>query len=136
MHPESISLFSLISKRMSWLAQRQTVLSDNIANADTPGYEARDLKAFNFRKVLHASSSPAAPMRQTSALHLSGTRLERSDAARAEVEKKPYETTISGNAVVLEEQMVKVSETQSAYQLTTNLYRKQLDMLRSALGRL
>jgi flagellar basal-body rod protein FlgB len=42
----------MISRRMDWLSQRQTVLSQNVANADTPNYQPRDLKTLDFRAEL------------------------------------------------------------------------------------
>ena len=38
----------MLRERMSWLNARQDVLSQNVANADTPGYTARDLKPLDF----------------------------------------------------------------------------------------
>jgi flagellar basal-body rod protein FlgB len=49
--------------------------------------------------------------------------------------KKQYESAPVGNAVVLEEQMVKLADAQSNYQLMTNLYRKHVDLFKMALGR-
>ena len=57
------------------------------------------------------------------------------DASRDEIETKGMETSPTGNSVVLEEQLIKVSETQIQYSMLTNLYRKQADMLRMAIGR-
>ena len=48
--------------------------------------------------------------------------------------KKPYEIAPAGNAVVLEEQMMKIAETQIDYELTTILYRKNVHLLKMALG--
>ena len=52
-----------------------------------------------------------------------------------EIQAKGMETSPTGNSVVLEEQLIKVSETQIQYSMLTNLYRKQADMLRMAIGR-
>ena len=52
MELDKIALFGLVKKRLAWLAQRQEVLAKNIANADTPGYKPRDLKAFDFRRLV------------------------------------------------------------------------------------
>ena len=49
-------LLSMLRTRMTWLHQRQDVLSQNVANADTPGYVARDLKPLDFKDMLHAAS--------------------------------------------------------------------------------
>ena len=50
-------------------------------------------------------------------------------------ERRPFETSPDGNSVILEEQMAKVAETQMSHQLTTQLYRKHLNMFKIAIGR-
>src|SRR3546814_14076552 len=57
-------LFSLLGKRMDWLGQRQKVLAQNIANADTPDYVPRDLKPQEFRRMVEL---PAAATLQPTA---------------------------------------------------------------------
>ena len=42
------AIFGMMSEKMSWLSQRQRVLSQNIANADTPDYKARDIAKLSF----------------------------------------------------------------------------------------
>jgi len=127
-----LKLFQRLGERMGWLNARQAVLSQNIANADTPEYAPRDVKPLDFSQHL-AGVEAVTPVR-TNAMHLAGT--EPVQGAFADKKSRPtYETTPVGNSVVLEEQMMKVTETQSDYQLMTNLYRKHLDMIRMALGR-
>jgi len=45
-------LFHLLGQRMDWLGQRQKVLAQNIANADTPDYVPHDLKPQEFRRMV------------------------------------------------------------------------------------
>ncbi|HWW11780.1 MAG TPA: flagellar basal body protein, partial [Brevundimonas sp.] len=40
-----LPLLSQIKGRLSWLDERQRVIAENVANADTPGYVGRDLNA-------------------------------------------------------------------------------------------
>ena len=126
-----LNIFAVLSKRMDWLSQRQKVLADNIANADTPNYRPRDLNPSEFQRILRDRSPDVNP-RATNAAHLQGTAL-RGGPARVERQEKSWETSPSGNAVVIEEQLLKVSETQSDYELMTNLYRKHMAMFRMAL---
>lgn len=129
---ESLSVFRALQARMRWLNERQEVLAQNVANADTPHYQSRDLKPLDFRDVLRggpselrvAVSHPGhiAPARDV------GSR--RPDAQPAKLEANP-----TGNAVVLEEEMLKVGQTAHDYQLMTNLYAKSLGMIKAALGR-
>ena len=131
-----LPLFTAMTRRMSWLGQRQQVLAQNIANADTPGYGAQDLKEPTFNDLLRGASSTGAGgaklmMVATSPGHIGGA-----NPGKPTVEKSAdSEKKTSGNTVVLEDQMMKVSKTAMDFQLTTNLYRKHLGMIKTALGR-
>lgn len=132
-----LPMYGLLRRRMDWLNQRQTVLSQNIANADTPKYKSHDLKKFDFKDVIreHKSSSKRFAMSATNAAHIAGG----SASGRAQGPFKenngsrPYETAPDGNQIVLEEQMVKMNETQINHSMMTELYRKQLRMLRTVM---
>jgi flagellar basal-body rod protein FlgB len=128
-------LFKLISARMSWLAQRQVVLGQNLANADTPNYRPKDLREADFARLAEGYSGRASriAVARTDPAHHEGAPLVRVGLAGREVDSN-YETTPDGNAVILEEQMAKASQTALDYQLTSNLYRKYLGMIRLALG--
>ena len=129
----NLSLFKIIGARMGYLGERQKVLAENVANADTPHYRPSDLKAMDFQAVLRGDQR--IKLATTQQVHLAGV----TPGNKFQVEKagfgKSYETSPNGNAVVLEEQMIKVSELQANYQLATNLYQKNLGMLRTAIGR-
>lgn len=131
-----LPLFTAMTRRMTWLGQRQQVLAQNIANADTPGYGAQDLKEPSFNDLLRGSSTTGAGgaklmMASTQPGHLGGAH-----PAKPKAETSPdSEKKTSGNTVVLEDQMMKVSKTAMDFQLTTNLYRKHLNMIKTALGR-
>lgn len=126
-------IFALIGRRMSWLAQRQTVLAHNISNADTPAFKPLDLTQASFRRMLEGTVASPVRMARTSEAHIMPAR--EPDPFRADKSKDTYETALAGNSVVLEEQLMKVSETQGAYNLATNLYRKHVAMLKMAIGR-
>lgn len=126
----NLGLFKLMSRKMGWLTQRQEVLSQNIANADTPEYKSKDLKPFTFRDAL-ADNRRLTPT-ATNASHLAGTR----GAGGMDKEQRvrnPYETAPDGNNVVLEDQMMRLSQTSMDYQTITNLYKKQVGMIRTAI---
>jgi flagellar basal-body rod protein FlgB len=127
-----LKLFQRMSERMGWLGARQEVLAQNIANADTPDFVPHDMKALKF--VDHLNQVAPITQARTNAMHMGGT--GQPDASIDEQKtKKQYETAPVGNAVVLEEQMVKLADAQSSYQLMTNLYRKHVDLFKMALGR-
>jgi flagellar basal-body rod protein FlgB len=135
MLPTKTALFQLISARMSWLSQRQAVLSQNIANADTPDYRPQDLRAADFTRLVEglAGRPSGLAMARTARAHLDGAPAA-SIGLGARAQASVYEVAPDGNAVVLEEQALKAAQTALDYQLTSNLYRKYLGMVRIALG--
>lgn len=138
MTTQNIGLFKAIGAKMQYLNARQTVISQNIANADTPDYKPKDLKKVDFSDVLgnvgknNARGVRNVTMKATSAGHLGGS----SDIERAKVrkQKETYEVAPEGNAVIVEEQLLKAGETVMDYTMMSNLYQKQVGMLRMALG--
>ena len=135
MLPTKVALFQLISARLNWLSQRQAVLSQNIANADTPDYQPNDLRTADFARLVEgvASRPGGLAMARTAHGHLDGAPVARIGLA-AHAQATLYEVAPDGNAVVLEEQGAKAAETALDFQLTSNLYRKYLGMVRIALG--
>ncbi|MBI1263094.1 MAG: flagellar basal body rod protein FlgB [Rhizobiales bacterium] len=135
-----LPIFMMMKQRMQWLSERQAVLSQNVANSDTPGYEARDLKELDFGALVASSTARLAPV-ATSAAHIGspvagGLGMKLGQARGGEVMKKPdFETTPTGNSVVLEDEMIKVAETQMDYQTVTGLYAKSMGLFKIALGR-
>ena len=129
---KTIPLFKAMMSRMAWLTERQQVLAQNVANADTPNFKPRDLKAVSFRDLVAGSSSGKLQVAATQPHHL--VPAGASAAFRADVERN-VELSPSGNGVNIEDQMLKVSSTANEYQMTTNLYRRQIAMLKTVLGR-
>jgi flagellar basal-body rod protein FlgB len=128
-----IGLMKGIGGKMDWLTQRQTILSQNIANSDTPNYRPRDLKEQDFGAVMKAEQSkPKLRQAATNESHIGGaTELRAPKSAKS---REVYEASIDGNAVVLEEQLLKAQATQSDYSLVTNLYKKNVGMLRMVVS--
>ena len=128
----NLKLFQMATKRMDWLSKRQQVLSQNIANSDTPGYGPKDLKELKFREMLRPQLKRST-LQKTSSMHIEATR--KNAKYRSDSGKETYETAPAGNAVILEEQLTKVSESQANHRLASNIYTKQLSMIKLALGR-
>lgn len=126
-----IPLFQMISRRMEWLSARQQVLAQNIANADTPRYLPQDLKALDFRGAMAAHN--LVPER-THSKHLALANAA-GELKMENLRADDRSASLSGNAVVLQDELMKVSETSMGHQLATNVYRKQLSLIRLALGR-
>ena len=129
----SLPLFAALTKRMDWLGERQKVLANNVANSDTPNFNAKDLKPLTFRELIRDSENRVS-MTATHAAHQAGGPSAEAKVA-PQVEDEPYEISPQGNGVSIEEQLMKIGETRMNYELTANLYKKHLDMFRMALSR-
>ena len=123
-----LPLLSQIKGRLSWLDERQRVIAENVANADTPGYVGRDLnQPADFAAALRGGAG--VRMVRTSAMHIAPA----GQASRFEATNAPdSETTLDGNSVVVEEQMLKMAESRMAYDAAIGLYQKSMQMLRMA----
>jgi len=110
-----ISWFNIASKKMDWVTTRQKAISENIANADTPGYIGRDVESFS--DFLDKSSSSA------------DVEAEVSEASNE------WSGSFDGNRVVLEEQALLASGSSSEFALATKLYRKGYALIAMAAGK-
>ncbi|MEO5375553.1 MAG: flagellar basal body rod protein FlgB [Alphaproteobacteria bacterium] len=131
-----LTFFNLAKTKLNWLAQRQSVLAQNLANADTPGYRANDVRPIDFKQEMRAQMTVARQTKATltHADHMKGTIPERGPFL-VEADQRAYETKPDGNSVVLEDQMFKVSEVGGQYTLATNLFQKNIRLLKLALGK-
>ncbi len=134
-----ISLFKGLNQKMGFLTLQQRVVSQNITHADTPGYAAREVSTPDFKRTLgrymngvQTPGQTKLKMNATSDNHMA-TKQSVGRAPSGEEYRNVYEVAPGENAVVLEEQMIKASETAMNYQLTTNLYSKHIDMLKMAM---
>jgi flagellar basal-body rod protein FlgB len=128
----NIPLFHRLTERMNWLGAREKVIAQNIANADTPQYQPKDVVPLDFDE--HLKKLAAVEPQRTNPKHLQGT-VPPADPVDSKKQKKTYETAPAGNSVVIEEQMMKLSQTQADYSQIVNLYKKHVDMLKTAIGR-
>ncbi len=128
MDPTRSGPLALAERRLAWLEERQRVLAQNIANADTPNYRPRDLT--NFRQVLAGATGMA--MARTDAKHLQPAN---ASAPHAVVDRSATERSANGNAVSLDQQALLVADTDSAHSLAMGLHRRYLNLYRTALGR-
>ncbi len=128
-----LSILSALRTKMAWHQTRQNVLAENVANADTPGFRARDMERPDFSAMLGAGSAGSSSITRTNPKHLGGGGASLSSFNAEEITVN--EVTPAGNAVNLESQMMKVAENQMDYQLVTTLYSRSLGMLRTAISR-
>lgn len=129
-----LGFVSALKTQMRWHASRQSVLSENIANADTPGYGARDLKRVDHERRFVVETPSVAEPSRTNAMHIKGSIVATRPAVDGE-EVSSFEVTPAGNSVVLEEEVMKMTSNQLDYQTVATVYQKSLAMLRTAVGR-
>jgi flagellar basal-body rod protein FlgB len=127
MNAGRIDPLALAEQKLLWLDRRQGVLAQNVANADTPGYQPRDLSPFG------AALRRAETLARTDARHL-GTPGSGPDG-QAVRDRTATERVPDGNAVSLDQQALKVAETDQAHALAIGLHHRWLAMFRTALGR-
>jgi flagellar basal-body rod protein FlgB len=124
------SFFGLLRTRLDQLSERQRLISENIANASTPGYRPRDLDTSAFERMVQGDTGGALQMTRTSAMHLNPA----GQTAEANIiTRDDSETTIDGNAVVLEDQMSRAAETRMQFETGIALYQKGLALVRMAI---
>lgn len=122
--------FSLLRTRLDHLSERQRLISENIANASTPGYRPRDIDTSGFERMLASTAGGRGlAMARTNAGHMAPCG---GSGDVGVVTRDDSETTIDGNAVVLEEQMARAAETRMAFETSITLYQKGLDLVRMA----
>ena len=129
-----LPVFRMARVKMDWLAQRQKVLSQNVANADTPKYRARDLREIDFKRMTLDTIEPMVQPTVTNPSHIKAPLPERGPYQELPI-RRTWEKSINENPVVLEEQMEKMARGRSQYDLALRLIRKNLTMLKTALGR-
>ncbi|MGH7040956.1 MAG: flagellar basal body rod protein FlgB, partial [Acetobacteraceae bacterium] len=120
----NIGLFSLAAQRMKWLDQRQTVLAQNVANSDTPGYTPSDLPPF-----AATLADAAGTLRRSSPRQLPGA-VPDLLSGRA----RPEARAPDGNAVSLDTQLKDIADTATDQDLVATIYSKYLAMFQLALG--
>jgi flagellar basal-body rod protein FlgB len=133
--PTNITVFSLMKARLQMLGGRQKVIAENVANVSTPGFVPRDVDQDSFATALQrmagrASGPGHTAMVATQARHMApqGGASASFNMARA----PDSETTLDGNSVVVEEQMMKIAETRMDFETMVGLYQKSLGLLRLA----
>ena len=124
---------SMLLTKMQWHQERQRVLSENVSNSDTPNFKPRDLVEPKFDATgASAGSMGALAMMRTTTSHIApaagGQSFEQNGRAG-------FQTRPAGNAVSLEDEMMKSSANQMDYAAVTSLYSKSLHLLKTAIGK-
>ena len=128
----NVSIFSMLRTKMQWHQERQRLLAENVANADTPKFRPRDLSPLKPDPARQATTSVAlarttpAHLAQSAAIAGAQFQLDR----RGDFEVRP-----TGNAVSLEDEMLKVASNAMDFQAATALYTRGLGLIKTALGK-
>ena len=125
---EGLNFFNLASQRLSWLSESQRVVTENVANADTPGFKAKTTGGF---QEMLDTATPANRLTTTRAGHLSGSAGPGNVEVREDADT--WGETLNGNTVVLEQQSIKANEIAENYQMASALYRKGHELLQLAV---
>ncbi|MDP7150337.1 MAG: FlgB family protein [Paracoccaceae bacterium] len=123
----NIELFRLSQAMAGHATTRLNLISQNVANADTPGYQAKDIAPFD---ALVRDDKPFADLRATRPGHVSGF----GGGSDVVVE---VGTTVSpnGNSVSVENELLKAAEVQERYDSALAIYKSGLNILRTSIGR-
>jgi flagellar basal-body rod protein FlgB len=121
-------IFDVAEQRLAWTSERQAVLARNIANLSTPGFQAMDTPAF--QHVLSGTLG-VQPVR-TDPAHLAGT-IDPGMTVRPVAETTAR--TVDKNGVRLEEQLMKVADTETLHATVTTIFKKYMSMFNTALGK-
>ncbi|WP_158916008.1 flagellar biosynthesis protein FlgB [Caulobacter sp. S45] len=127
---DSIPLMQIIKGKLDYTNQRERVISENVANADTPGFAPRDLKPFTVEAAMTPHARPAG-LDRTNVQHLTGTLIGGGDPYTAK-EAPDSETRLDGNQVVLEEQMSKMTQSRIDYEAAVDFYQQSMNLISTA----
>lgn len=123
-----IPILSMLRTRMEWHQERQRVLAENVANADTPNYRPRDLAPPNFEQEL---VRPAIALARTDPEHIGD---DGSDSRFASDDDMHSEVRPGGNSVNHEDEMMKVASNQMDFDAVADLYTRSLALIKLAAG--
>ena len=124
---DRIETLRMASSLTAHAAERQKLIAQNVANADTPGFRARDLAGF----AEAYRSRVSAEMRGTRAGHLTGITW----GGAAPVKDDGGEPAPNGNTVSLEEEMFRIAETRRDFDVSLAVTRSAMSLIRTSLGR-
>jgi flagellar basal-body rod protein FlgB len=126
---QPIQFFQLASQQAQWLSVRQSVISTNVANADTPGFKSKDIVPFTefLDAATSSRGSDGVNLVSTNPLHI--VEASQSSTSIRQVDDKSNKISASGNNVGLAQEMIKANETRQDYELNTSLVKSLNKMM-------
>ena len=130
---EKMEIFRMAQGLATYASARQTAIAQNVANADTPGYRARDIAPFAEAYENRGAFTDTAGLRATRAGHIQPS----GDSPQWQVREMPRPGDLSpnGNNVSLETELMMSAQVQREHQLALTVYRSALTILRTSIGR-
>jgi len=125
-----LPILSMLRTRMQWHQERQRLLAENVANADTASFRPRDLTPLDFRPTAAARAGGPVTLATTQPTHIATA-----STAQFADRRGGYDVRPTGNAVNLEDEMMKVAANQMDFQAATSLYSRSMGLFRTALGK-
>jgi flagellar basal-body rod protein FlgB len=128
-----LPVLSALRTKMQWHQERQRVLSENVSNSDTPNFKPRDL----VEPKLDSTGAATGSVGSLAILRTSSAHIAQSGGGQSfdQNNRAGFQTRPAGNAVSLEDEMLKVSANQMDYAAVTTLYSKSLHLLKTAIGK-
>ena len=130
---DGLSLLNAMTAKMRWHQQRQDLLAQNVANANTPNYLGQELKPFDFAQQMNGLHLDPITTDVNDGRDIVASALGGGGPADAG-QQVNFEVTPEGTGITVEDEMMKVSANQMDYQAVTTLYSKSLALIRTALG--
>jgi flagellar basal-body rod protein FlgB len=125
MSPLQPQIFDLAEQRLAWTSERQAVLARNIANLSTPGFQSSDLR--DFQQVL--GGTIGVELARTDPNHIAGA------AGSGRSVRETTTGTADRNGVQLEQQLMKVADTETLHATVTAIFKSYTSMFNIALGK-
>jgi flagellar basal-body rod protein FlgB len=126
-----IPIFSMLRTKMHWHQDRQRLLAENVANADTPQFRPSDLAPLTFAPQANGVAPVALAV--TNAAHIASSDADAGSFDPTHLHE--FEVVPSGNGVALEDEMLKVAANQMDYSAATALYTRGLGLIKTAIGK-
>ena len=126
---QSLTVFETAYAMAVHAGQKQAIVAQNVANADTPGYVACDLPSF--KHVYSPGAQDRGMQRATRDGHLNGLVHD----ARTLIEEDKSFASPDGNTVSIEAEMLRGTEAKRQHDRSLAIYQSALTILRASLGR-
>jgi flagellar basal-body rod protein FlgB len=132
----AIPLMNVMKAKLNFLSERQGALAQNVASADIPNYQAKDVAEPDFKKMAFSGGDGGQQLQvtTTNAKHIPALPMA-AGGSNIINRASTFERNPSGNNVSIEEEMAKIADNQAEYQKVLNLYSKTIKMFNTAIGK-